>query len=114
MAFADETVSDIHRDFECGWAVRKQTAADVADRVQHLARRLGAIDPAYGRIRPSPGMRKFRLGDRGPILDMARAELADLIERRGRFDPPRYPAPVSPTGYSVLYRNDLMGLDPSY
>jgi hypothetical protein len=114
MAFADETVTDIYRDFECGWSARQQTAADIADRVQHLARRLGAIDPAYGRIRPSPGMRKFRSGDRGPILDMTPAELAELIDRRGRFDPPRYPAPVSPTGYRVLYRNDLMGLDPSH
>ena len=59
-------------------------------------------------------MRKFRAGDRGPILDMALPELTDLIERRGRFDPPRFPAPVSPQGYHVLFRNDLMGLDPSH
>jgi hypothetical protein len=45
---------------------------------------------------------------------MASAELTELIERRGRFDPPRRPAPVSPTGYDVLYRNDLKGLDPSF
>jgi hypothetical protein len=45
---------------------------------------------------------------------MPRAELAGLIERRGRFDPPRFPAPVSPQGYHTLYRNDLMGFDPSH
>jgi hypothetical protein len=45
---------------------------------------------------------------------MAAAELAELIERDGRFDPPGYPAPVSPEGFNLLYRNDLGGLDPSY
>lgn len=114
MAFADETVADIYRDFQCGWSVRQQTAADIASRLQQLARQLGTIDAAYARIRPDPGMRRFRSGDLGPILDMPAEDLANLIERRGRFDPPRYPAPVSPTGYSVLYRNDLTGLDPSY
>jgi hypothetical protein len=45
---------------------------------------------------------------------MAVAELAEWIERRGRFDPPRYPAPVSSQGYHTLFRNDVPGLDPSH
>ena len=53
-------------------------------------------------------MRKFREGDLGPIVDAPPAELADRIERRGRFDPPRFPAPVSSQGYSLLYRNDRL------
>lgn len=114
MGFADETPDDIRRAFQCGWSERPQTAADIGGRVQKLARALGAIDPAFARIRPDPGMRRFRAGDRGPILDMPLPELAELIDRRGRVDPPRYPAPVSPIGYDLLYRNDLRGLDPSF
>jgi hypothetical protein len=112
MPFADEP-AEYGRDFECGWSQRPQSASDVAARVQELARRLGTIDPAYGRLRPSPGMRRFRPGDLGPIVEMETVELADLIDRRGRFDPPRCPAPVGPTGYSLLYRSDHMVRDPS-
>ena len=114
MAFADEPTGYAGRKFECGWSERRQTAAPIADSLRRFASRLGEIDPAYGRLRPDPGMRKFRAGDLGPVVDMTTAELADLIDRRGRFDPPAFPAPVGPTGYNVLYRNDLMGEDPSF
>lgn len=115
MAFADELVSPYSgRRFECGWSDRPQAAADIADRVIGLARGLGHVDPAFGGLRPDPGARKFRVGDQGPVVDMAPASLADMIDRRGRFDPPRFPAPVSPAGYNLLYRNDLMGRDPSF
>ena len=108
VAFADEPGHRASRRFECGWSPRSQTARDIAARVQELARRLGAIDPAFGQIRPDPGMRKFRQGDLGPIVDMTSSELADLIERRGRFDPPKFPALVSTQGYSTLYRNERL------
>jgi hypothetical protein len=114
MAFADEPVDYTGRRFECGWSDRQQTAGDVADQVIRLAKRLGTIDPAYGRICPDPGMRKFRAGDLGPIVEMPPAELIALIDDRGRFDPPKAPAPVSPGGFSLLYRNDLKGIDPSF
>jgi hypothetical protein len=114
MAFADEPVEYGDRRFDCGWSVRQQTAADIGDRMQRFARQLGKVDPAFGRVRPEPGMRRFRAGDRGPILEMKRSELTEMIERRGRFDPPRFPAPVGPQGYHILFRNDLMGLDPSH
>jgi hypothetical protein len=110
MTFADEPCHRSSRRFDCGWSVRRETAADIAARLQELARRLATIDPAYGLIRPDPGMRKFRPGDLGPILDMTSGELTDLIERRGRFDPPRFPAPVSPQGYDMMYRNDRLDL----
>lgn len=114
MPFADEPVEYHDRSFQCGWSERPQTAADIAAQSQELASRLAPIDPAYGRIRPDPGARRFRPGDLGPILDMDVRSLADLIDRRKRFDPPRFPKPVSPTGYSVLYRNDSVGDDLSY
>ena len=114
MAFADEPVGYSGRRFECGWSGRSQTAADIADRVRGLAQLLGEIHPAWGRICPDPGMRKFRPGDLCPVVDMDRVELADLIDCDGRFDPPKPPAPVSPKGFSVTYRNDLKGLDPSF
>jgi hypothetical protein len=114
MAFSDEPTRYAGRRFECGWSERPQTGAELAYGVQEQARRLAEIDPAYGRIRPDPGARKFLVGDQGPVVDMHTAELADLIERGGRLDPPTYPSPVSSMGYSVLYRSDLRGLDPSY
>ena len=101
-------------EFECGWSARSQSAIDIAARVQDQARRLGKLIPEYGRLRPDPGMRRFRPGDLGPIVDMATDELGELIDRRGRFDPPRFPAPVGPTGYRVLYRSDHMARNPSF
>ena len=114
MAFADEPVDYAGRRFECGWSVRREKAADIAGRIVRLAQRLGAIDPAHGRIRPDPGMRSLRPGDPAPVLDMKLADLADQIDRGGRFDPPPAPAPVSSGGFSLLYRNDLKGLDPAF
>ncbi len=114
MAFADEPVDYSGRRFECGWSDRRQTAADIADQIIRLAQRLATIDPAYGRICPDPGMRRFRPGDLGPIVDMDPAEFVDLIDNHGRFDPPKAPAPVSPRGFNLLYRNDLKGIDPSF
>jgi hypothetical protein len=112
VLFADEDVGYAGRRFECGWPGRPQSAADIAGQVMQLAQRLGTIDPAY-LLRPDPGMRKFRPDDPGPIVDMKPAELADLIDRHGRFDPPQPPAPVGETGYTLLYRNDLKGTDPA-
>jgi len=114
MAFADEPCSYFSRRFECGWSPRPQAALDIAARVQTLARRLGAIDPAYERLRPDPGMRTYRPGDLGPIVEMETTALADLIDRRGRLDLPRYPRPVGPMGYSVLYRSDHRQRHPSF
>jgi hypothetical protein len=109
MSFADEPVEYAGRAFECGWSQRPQAAGEIAERVQQLARRLAEVDPAYGRIRPDPGMRRLRPSDPGAIVDMPIEDLADRIDRRGRFDPPRFPAPVGPTGYNVLYRGDELG-----
>src|SRR5258708_13492994 len=106
MPFADEPVEFHARSLQCGWSERAQAPTDIAARAQQFARRLGVIDPAYERIRPDPGMRTYRPGDLGPIVDMETAALADLIDRRGRFDPPRYPAPVRPTGDRMLYPTD--------
>jgi hypothetical protein len=114
MAFADEPVEHGDRCIDCGWSVRPQTAADIAARVQQLARRLAVIDPAYGRLRPDPGMRTYRPGDLGPIVEMTTEMLEDLIDRRGRFDPPRFPAPVGQTGYRLLYRGDFKMRNPSF
>jgi hypothetical protein len=101
------------RRFECGWDDRRETAAELAHRLVWLAQRLGTIDPAYGRMRLDPGARKFRDGDPGPIATMQRTDLAALIDR-DRFDPPSAPKPVSPQGFSLLFRNDLAGYDPSF
>ena len=114
MAFADEPVDYLSRCFECGWSACPQSALDIAAQVQSLARRLAAIDPAYERLRPDPGLRTYRAGDLGPIVDMETTALAELIDRRGRFDLPRYPRPVGPQGYSVLYRSDHRQRHPSF
>lgn len=114
MLFAQENVGYAGRRFECGWPGMPQSAADIAFRVQELARRLSELEPAHGRLRPDPGMRRFKQGDQGPVLELATEELADQIDRGGRSDPPSYPAPVSPAGYDLLYRNDLKGTDPLF
>jgi len=114
MKFADEPFEPWAATFECGWSARPQSAIDIAARVQDQARRLAAIDPASGRLRPDPGMRRFRPGDLGLVVDMTSVELGDLIDRRGRFDLPTFPKPVGPTGYHVHYRSDHMARDPSF
>jgi hypothetical protein len=113
MAFADETAYYVNRHLVCGWGARAQSAIEMAARAQKFAQRLGAVDAAYERLRPDPGLRTYRPGDRGPIVEIETTVLADLIDRRGRFDLPPYPAPVGPHGYHVLYRSDHAKRHPS-
>ena len=100
------------RDFVAAWPGRGLSARDLADICQRLARHLAWIDPVYGDVRLNLYPRPFRPSDPGPILDMSGDELAGLIDRRARFDPPRFPKPVSEDGYWLTLGPDRSGLDP--
>ncbi|WP_430420671.1 hypothetical protein [Phenylobacterium sp.] len=66
-----------------------------------MTKRLAEIDPRLSLIWPQFESRAIRPTDPGPVLELTDAELGDLIDRRARFDPPRFPAPVDPMGYSI-------------
>ena len=97
--FANE--AHYSRNFTCGWSARAETALSIARRVQAMTRGLGEIDPRMRLLWPQFEARAIRPSDPGPVLDLSDESLADLIDRRARFDPPRFPAPVDPWGYML-------------
>jgi hypothetical protein len=98
--------------FRCGWSSRAEVALDVAHRVIALNQGLAKMEPAHHELWPLFAARAIRPGrDPGPISDMSVDELAELIDRRARFDPPRWPAPVSDGGYNLVMSANLRGTD---
>jgi len=93
----------VHRHYQCGWAPRSETVADLARRLQGFEAALEQIEPAYGELWPLFAARAIRPGrDPGPLRAIPQDELARLLDRRARFDPPQLPAPVGPKGYNVV------------
>lgn len=120
--FADTPSDYGMRKFRCGWPDRRESAADIAARAQRFARRLEAIDPAFGRFghdRRSesedilPDLEDLLSDYNGPITSMALNELAEEIDHYDRFDPPPRPAPVGPAGYSSTFGDEAVTYDPS-
>lgn len=97
--FADET--HYSRDFVCGWSARPESALSIARRVQRMTRELGRMDPRFTFLWPQFAARAIRPTDPGPVLDLSDETFGDLIDRKARFDPPPFPAPVDPWGYSL-------------
>ena len=97
--FADEAHHS--RDLVCGWSARRETALSIARRVRSMARELGEIDARFTLLWPQFVARAIRPTDPGPVLDLSDEVLGDLIDRRARFDPPPFPAPVDAWGYSL-------------
>lgn len=99
------------RWFSCGWTPRQEGARVMASRLRSLAAKFEAVEPILGRLWPQLKARPLRASDPGPLLAMADEELADLIDRRARFDPPAFPAPVGPGGYSLPLSSGRKGGD---
>lgn len=98
------------RQFNSGWGARAATAADIAKSVQALCGVLAELQPDHRDIWPLFEMRAIKPGrDPGPIMEISPDDLARLIDRKARFDPPQLPAPVSSEGYSLVIssRNSL-------
>lgn len=100
MSLADKPEYESRR-FLCGWAPRREGVLAVASRLQAMAARLESIEPGLGQLWPQFEMRGIRPADPGPLLALSEEDLARLIDRRGRADPPAPPAPVSAGGYQV-------------
>ena len=99
--------------FKCEWGPRRESALQIAARLHELNRRLAIVEPEHREIWPLFAARAIRPGrDPGPLLDMTVEELGDLIDRRARFDPPRFPAPVDGSGYALVATVTRIGLDP--
>lgn len=88
------------RWFACGWAPRQEGVLKVASRLRSMAAGFETIEPGLGRLWPQFEARRLRPGDPGPLTDLSNEELAQLIDRCARPDPPSLPAPVGPSGYS--------------
>jgi hypothetical protein len=97
--------------FRAEWSARPESAEQVASRIQLLTRRLSELEPTWGEIWPLFAARQSEFS-RPHVLQYALEELAALIDRRGRYDPPRWPAPVGETGYHLILTVNRTGLDP--
>lgn len=111
MTFGDET-KQWRRWFNAGWAPRAETAEEIARRVQVMARELRRCEPDLSPLWLRFSSRATRPTDPGRVDDLDMEDLARLIDRRCRFDPPQLPAPVGPWGYS-LYLGGPPSLDPA-
>lgn len=116
-SFAEE-IDHTSRSFVCGWSARAESSDSIARGIQALARALAVIEPAYGELWPFFEARNIRPGDPGPVLRISPSDFGKLIDRRARFDPPQYPAPVGPEGYSITvaanrYLVDQLGISIS-
>lgn len=87
------------RWFACGCAPRQEGVLKVAARLRSMAAGLDAIEPGLGPFWPQFEPRRLRPSDPGPLTALSDEELARLIDRRARADPPAFPAPVGPGGY---------------
>ena len=100
-AFGDET-DHRFRWFNCGWGSRAETVEAIARRVQAMARSLRDANPAFSPIRLQVSMWGGWGDGRDTVESMSIGDLAGLIDRKCRFDPPQLPAAVSPTGYYMF------------
>jgi hypothetical protein len=110
--FIAET-ADLPKFLKCGWEPRDEGPRELAARLRDLNLQMAEVEPEWRDLWPLLAARAIKPGrDPGPILDMATEDLASLIDRRARFDPPRYPAPVDPEGYRLLTTVLRNGYDP--
>lgn len=91
------------RVFACTWPERPEDGRQVAERLHELSGRLLEIPALAFDIWPAFDVRAPRVTDPGPVRSMTVEDLGRLMERRGRFDPPRLPAPVGPEGYDIAF-----------
>jgi hypothetical protein len=96
-------------DFYCEWGPRGACAWGLAERLQTLAATLHDLEPAYGDLRLVLQSHPF---NGPPLLGTPTEDLATVIDRRARFDPPPLPAPVGLDGYSVGLVADRAAFDP--
>ncbi|HVI32548.1 hypothetical protein [Phenylobacterium sp.] len=111
LRFAQEE-NHFDREFVFGWPARGETARSVADRVLKTADLLSAVEPIWADVRPVLASRPFRSGDPGFVREMSPEALGELIDRKGRPDPPKAPKPVSRWGYSISFHTNRPGVDP--
>jgi hypothetical protein len=97
-----------------GWPSRAENAESIATRLRRMATSLAEVEPAYGELWPFFAMRALRPTDPGPLLALSVADLATLIDRRARFNPPQRPSPVGRDGYWISLGNNRRPRDPLY
>jgi hypothetical protein len=85
----------------CWRGGRAENAESIAVRLQTTVQRLASLGLEAVELRPWTERRVIRTSD-PTVTDLSIADLARLIDRKGRFDPPPLPAPVSAEGYSLL------------
>ncbi len=93
------------------WSARPESAEQIALRLQAFTRRLPDIEPSWAEIWPLFAARQSEFS-KPHLLQYTTDDLAALIDRRARFDPPRWPEPVNETGYDLILTVNRTGLDP--
>jgi hypothetical protein len=66
-----------------------------------MAQDILRIAPELNKLWPVFSSRTVRPTDPGPVEELKLEDLARLLDRCARFDPPQLPAPVGPWGYSI-------------
>lgn len=100
------------RSFLLGWRARREDATCIARRLKCMTAGLAAIQPAWGLLHPQWVMRGPRPSDPDRVLELTIEDLARIIDRRGREDPPPAPEPVSSWGFGIVIQGELPGKDP--
>ncbi|MBW8814921.1 MAG: hypothetical protein JF588_15990 [Caulobacterales bacterium] len=115
MAPADLDVEfhlSLGRKIAVGWnGNRPQSAEDIAGRLKAMVEWLTAMRVLKTSVWP--------LFDRVPrasdptVALLPTADLAQLIDRKARFDPPPLPRPVGPTGYHFVVASNELPREPT-
>jgi hypothetical protein len=95
-----------------GWPKRAEGAGSIAARLRDMASLLAEFDAAYSELWFFFGRRAFQPDE--PLLALPVDDVATLIDRQARFDPPQRPAPVGSAGYRVVLGNRRRPSDPLY
>lgn len=96
-----------------GWPGRAESAESIADRLVRMAKILAETDPAFGELRMFAN--KGRPDSAPEVMSaLTTDDLARLIDRWARFNPPQRPAPVSAGGYWVVFGNGRRPSDRLY
>lgn len=100
MTFGEDPQIE-HRWINFGWGPRAENAEQIARRLRAMAGDLRRVEPDLNPLWLQFSSRATRPTDPERVDELPVDDLARLIDRRARFDPPPYPAPVGPEGYKL-------------
>jgi hypothetical protein len=109
---SEDVEFEFSRVFDAVWSAVGESADGLAHKVQEIIRRLAAIDPAYGELRPSTSSGELLYSDQPTVLQMTVPEFGSVIgEHMGRH-PHALNAPADRDGFVMFMDSGLPVSDP--